>query len=571
MYLKRSVFILLAFIFFGAIVAYAAYHHEGERDADKFLAAYPDMAGTKLDNCALCHSGGEYEKRGEMVPMGSCQWCHYSYGYDGAGEIDDTINEYGAAYKTAGRNTTAITSIETLDSDGDGYTNKEEIETETFPGNADDHPGLAEAPYRIYTKAQLEAMDQHTQFLMMNTSRSGDFYAEYTGVPLKDLLDDAGILPSASGITVYAPDGWSQYHPTEYDNEPEMYHVHGNVPGQSYQYPPATYFYNEEADVAENPDVGWCDYSAPSCAGRSHGDAIPVDDGLKALLAVKRDGAYLDPGVLTDENKLEGEGPYRVVVPQKNVNAPDQSTKSDEQDVIWPYNYDWDHSAGACTRTVTIVRVEPLPEGTTDIDVLEAGWAYVDNEKIVIYGAIDGTDSNGNGILDSEEKVDPASDYDNDGTPDYMDPDTARLRHAKGVDTLLLNCKNGQFADVETLNDEDAALSQQNKPGMTFPYGALNYKIIGITSGASVEVTMEFPEKVPTYAKLYKITTNGWQEIDFTSNNGDKTIKVTLTDGDPATDADGTANGVIVDPSALGIPKEPENNDDDDSCFVKCL
>ena len=35
-----------------------------------------------------------------------------------------------------------------------------------------------------------------------------------------------------------------------------------------------------------------------------------------------------------------------------------------------------------------MIRVEPLPEGTTDINTLEAGWQYVDENRIVIYGAI---------------------------------------------------------------------------------------------------------------------------------------------------------------------------------------
>ena len=42
------------------------------------------------------------------------------------------------------------------------------------------------------------------------------------------------------------------------------------------------------------------------------------------------------------------------------------------------------------TRTATIIRVEPLPAGTTDIDLMEGGWSYVDKESIVIYGAISG-------------------------------------------------------------------------------------------------------------------------------------------------------------------------------------
>ena len=331
-----------------------------------------------------------------MVSMGSCQWCHESYGYDGAGEIEDTMNQYGNDYKIAGRNAAAVTAIDILDSDGDGYTNGDEIAAGTFPGNANDQPGLTPAPSKVYTRAQLEAMDQHTQFMLMNASRSDDKYVEYSGVPIKDLLDDAGILPSATGITVYAPDGWYQYHPLEYNEDTEMYHVYGNMPGEDYQYPPATYYYNQQADMAENPTDGWCEYDAPSCAGRSHGDNIFVENGLKALLAISRDGAPLDPGVLTDENKLDGEGPYRVVVPQKNVTPPDQSSRADNQNVVWPYTYDWDHSAGACSRSATIIRVEPLPEGTTDVDILEAGWSYVDDEKVLIYGAISAADKDDN-------------------------------------------------------------------------------------------------------------------------------------------------------------------------------
>ncbi len=32
---------------------WCAYHHEGEKDAEKFLTVYPNKAGTKLDHCAL--------------------------------------------------------------------------------------------------------------------------------------------------------------------------------------------------------------------------------------------------------------------------------------------------------------------------------------------------------------------------------------------------------------------------------------------------------------------------------------------------------------------------------------
>ncbi len=55
--------------------AEAAYDHGGaDTDSAKFLDVYPDKAGTKLDSCALCHSGGTYvNSKGRSVTLGSCQ------------------------------------------------------------------------------------------------------------------------------------------------------------------------------------------------------------------------------------------------------------------------------------------------------------------------------------------------------------------------------------------------------------------------------------------------------------------------------------------------------------------
>ena len=568
--MKAFKHVLLALVLAGLTIApaWAAYHHEGEADADKFLSTYPDKVGTKLDHCSLCHTGGQYEKKPDVwVTLGSCQWCHYHWGYDGqaGGTIDGTMNAYGRAYRDAGRLASSLVAIENLDSDGDTYSNIDEIDAVRYPGDANDDPSKVAAPFRVYTRAQVEALTAHTQFLLMNTSRSGDFYAEYTGVPLKELLDDAGIdLVNADRIIVYAPDGWSQTHPLEYnDQDEEAYHVYGNMPGESYQYPPATYHYNIEADAYLNPDYGWCDYSAPSCSGRSHGDPIAVSNGLKAILAYRREGVYMDPGVLNNENKLDGEGPFRVVVPQKidPPPPPDQSSRSSVQNVIWPYDEPTgDHNAGACSRSATIIKVEPLPAGTTDIDIFEAGWSYVDNNKIIIYGAIDGTDSNGNGVLDSEE-----------GTND-PDPTIARVREACGGDLIQMQTTSGEFKNVASLMDNDPAVPQTNKPASTScPYGAVRFEIDNLALGATVDVTLTFPGNVSTDARYYKIhPVRGWVEIPFGSNDGDNTIILTLTDGDPDLDADGLQNGKIVDPGAVTVASASASSSGGGSggCFI---
>ncbi len=269
-----KVLLLLVVAIFIATPAFSAYEHEGEQDSPKLLTVYPSVVSTKLDHCATCHAGGEVAQGGSTRPIGSCQWCHTTYGYDGSGNIVDTLNPYGLAYLVNGRSEAALTAIENLDSDDDGYSNKVEIDSIHYPGNAADDPTKIPAPSMVLSLADLQAMPQHTQFLLMNTSRSGDYYGEYTGVVMEKVLNAAGKLPIATGITVFSPDGFSNYHPMTIDPSPSLYHVIGI-------YPEAVYYYDEQADQGLNPVDGWCDYSAPSTIGRNFGDPIVNADGLK--------------------------------------------------------------------------------------------------------------------------------------------------------------------------------------------------------------------------------------------------------------------------------------------------
>jgi hypothetical protein len=372
-------------------IASAAYQHAGDADKDPsyFLNVYPDKAGTKLDNCATCHTGGTVVNGTKTTTYGSCQWCHYEYGYAGTGNIDATLNQFGRDYRNSGRNEAALKSIDLLDSDGDGYLNGDEIGAIRYPGDPNDDPTKVVAPFRIFTKEQLMAMPQHSQFMLMNTTKSGDYYAEYSGVVMEDLLNKAGISPAATKITVYAPDGFAQGHPMDdsAENTDSAY-----APFVKGKYPAAAYFYTEEADKAMNPDYGWCDYTSPGNADRENGEQIFVGHGLRLLLALRADGKELVPGGLGSDNKLtkDSEGPFRVVTPQKFVGPPDQASTAVRQDVIWPYDTNSDHNAGFSSKCTTIVKVEPLPAGTTDINVLEAGWTYIDQGKIVLYGALEG-------------------------------------------------------------------------------------------------------------------------------------------------------------------------------------
>jgi hypothetical protein len=355
----------------------------GESDAPKFQKVYPGATGTKLDTCTLCHSGGTDSIKGKKTTFGSCQWCHYRYGYDGKGDKNATLNPYGREYRDAGRSTAALKTIEARDSDGDGFSNIDEIRSVRYPGDAKDDPSKTVAPFRIFTREQLRSMPQHSQFLLMNASKDGDYYAEYSGVIMEYLLGRAGIAPSATKITVYSPDGYSQGHPMEADNSGDPY-VQGT-------YPAAPFYYAVEADKSKT-SYGWCDYSSPGCAGRKNGDPITTHNGLRLLLALRIDGRDLVPGRLGAGNRLtkNSEGPYRVIAPQKIVSPPDQPSNNPNRGTIWPYDFNLDHNAGTSTKCATIIKVEPLPAGTTDIDIMEAGWGYIDQGKLIIYGNLRG-------------------------------------------------------------------------------------------------------------------------------------------------------------------------------------
>jgi len=104
-------------------------------DMDTLRAKYSHIAGTRLDDCDVCHTSTHPSR----------------------------LNDYGEAY-SADRTQAGLTAIEATDSDGDGFTNLEEITALTFPGDAADHPApenpdmlLARQKYPAITATRLDS------------------------------------------------------------------------------------------------------------------------------------------------------------------------------------------------------------------------------------------------------------------------------------------------------------------------------------------------------------------------------------------------------------------------------
>ncbi|MBN1689817.1 MAG: hypothetical protein JW901_02210 [Dehalococcoidia bacterium] len=112
--------------------------------------------------------------------------------------------------------------------------------------------------------------------------------------------------------------------------------------------------------------------------------------------------------------------------------------------------------------------------------------------------------------------------------------------------TVLFSTTNGVIENI-VVRDITAFPS---KPGnYDFPYGVYSFEITRIVPGSTVTITIKLPGNLPPNSKYYKFQNGKWVDVTslMGSNNGDSIITLTLTDGGLG-DADGVANGIIVDP-----------------------
>ena len=354
--------------------------HENDRDIHNFIQQYPKAAGTRLDDCQTCHRSGISGTDTERVfsPCGYCHLIQYPSSRYKTGipkNFGDTLNEYGAAYKKAGRSLEAISAIAKIDSDGDGASNSDEISDLRYPGDAASKPGQPLAPAVTLSWNEIGKLRRQTQFMLMNTSSEPfDDYATYSGVRIKDLLEAAHVdLKNAVGITVFAPDGYS------------IDHSINDVTGPF----PRGYFYAAPRTIEDKEKV-FVQYPAVIPPGVA--DSKEVPDVPWLLLAFERDGKPLDAAHY-EKGRLEGEGPYRLVLPQHDPMAgdsskpgrPDRSVKSKVFGDGWDFNKEIDHNAGSSVRAATVIRVNPMPKGFEEYD-WKNGWPLVEGRNIVIFG-----------------------------------------------------------------------------------------------------------------------------------------------------------------------------------------
>jgi hypothetical protein len=339
-------------------------------DAENLVTIYPSIVGTRQDDCQTCHTGKIEDGR---LAGSACDYCHDLVLHGTGHGARETLNPFGLDYLDAGRSREALRRIAGDDSDGDGFSNGEELLAGRYPGSALSMPGQAVATLRTVTLEELKAMPPHTQLVLVNTTKQPlDDYVVYKGVTIVDLLDALDVsLKGAIGVTFIAPDGYMKSLPIEsVDRAFPRPRFHAGLGAEDL-----------------GPDCGVVRYPENLPAGISDGAPIPGEHRL--MIGYERNGAPLDTCFLDLTNRrIGGEGPLRIVVPQERPGRPDRGSTVSPTDCGDGFDFreDADHNAGSMVRGVVAIRIDPMPAGVEEFDHVNGGWAYLEAGKLILYG-----------------------------------------------------------------------------------------------------------------------------------------------------------------------------------------
>jgi len=169
-------------------------------------------------------------------------------------------------------------------------------------------------------------------------------------------------------------------------------------------------------------------------------------------------------------------------------------------------------------------------------------------------------DANGNGLPDHQE-VAPDTDLDDDGTPDIDQNNIKCVSVAQESTQIGISIPDSEPAvTIAALEAENPADIPNGTHGFDrraeFPYGLISFKLIVSRPADEVVVTLHLSRAASPDGTWYKYdpVDDSWHDYAAHTEISDdrKRIFLTLKDGGFG-DADGIANGIIVDPLGLGV------------------
>ena len=377
-----KIIVMTGLVFILAVSSVSAYFKSGmhrEGDSALFFKTYPQLIGTRLDGCEVCHvrttAIPHGQENGTPVRMSACDSCHMLTDY--GRKPGNTLTPYGIDYLKHGRAAGALYAIEKLDSDGDGVSNGDELAAITNPGDPQSVPGTKPSAHVVFSYDDLikKGVAVIEQALFVNVNRGGgsggDRYTDVKGFPLIDVLEAAGLSEDAVSVDVISIDGFS----TTFSIE-QLRRMHPQS---------APVFGLDKEALGE---CGWVRYEAKNLK-----EGVPLPDA-KILLSFEEGGRIYDPARINSEGRLNGSGPFRIAAPQlRNPGVPDIAVNAPKECTLkvpekHRYNRDYEKNGDYNVMAVVALRVNPIPPGEIDIDWPQYTKNAIEEKSVVIFGAL---------------------------------------------------------------------------------------------------------------------------------------------------------------------------------------
>lgn len=209
-------------------------------------------------------------------------------------------------------------------------------------------------------------------------------------------------------------------------------------------------------------------------------------------------------------------------------------------------SYEWEEISG----TGVIISSTTEPQPTFVALPVDAGSASVD-----VSFQVTGRGSNGAVVVVSTVTMS----IDDNGITGFPD-DATTFKSITDENLAAFVRRGGSLTKIYGINP-DTIDTTANRP-QSLKYGLVDLEIKVDAPGDSATVTLYLPAPAPEeYRWIKHNETRGWHEFTGAVFNAERDqITLTLVDGG-AGDDDGVANGVIKDPSGLGIPVESSGLD----------
>ncbi len=170
-------------------------------------------------------------------------------------------------------------------------------------------------------------------------------------------------------------------------------------------------------------------------------------------------------------------------------------------------------------------------------------------------------DADGDGIPDTQEINDQTVDLDSDGNADINQAGMKCLKTCEGNVMAAIKQQAGILAIQTFKSVAGSSITNTTNRPAELPFGLLQFSLQVQNAGDTAQLTIHFSQPAAATAHWYKYdSTHGWTDFSAhaTFSADRKCVTLELQDGGFG-DADGLANGIIVDPSGPGTVSTPES------------